>query len=171
MALAPIASMRAVSTASNTSAAAGSTGRIRAWAPASWWDRRSAIWSASPRMRAASRLFRSRGGWGRVARLPTSDGGSAANTTSRSGVSARLRVAWAIARLNGSVGLSGLSAMPGLDSAPAGPDEGALSVILGRSAEGAQTGEPGKAALDERVAPLHSRARWVLGSSLGSARG
>ncbi len=41
--------------ASKASAASGSAGRCRAWAALSWCARRRAIWSARPRMRAASR--------------------------------------------------------------------------------------------------------------------
>ena len=52
-----------------------------------------AIWSARPRMRAASAGFRSLGGCGRIACLPDSRGPSPPNVTSRSGCSASERVA------------------------------------------------------------------------------
>ena len=64
--------------------------------------------SDAPTRRAASAALRSLGGWGRVRRPAVSDGPSPAYTTSRSGDSARLRAAWARARLNGSVGESDL---------------------------------------------------------------
>ena len=109
--LEPIASMRACSMASKTACACGLLGRPRACLAVSWWASRSAIWSARPRMRAASFGGRSRGGWGSTARLPVSCGPSPENTTSRSGVSASDRAACASARLKGSVGFSGFPAM------------------------------------------------------------
>ena len=110
-ALEPIASIRACSTASNMAAAGGAVGRRRAWALASWCDRRRAIWSARPRRRAASSGGRSRGGCGKISLLPTRLGPSPENTTSRSDISAKDRAALARARLKGSTGDSGLFAM------------------------------------------------------------
>src|SRR5437764_2833880 len=57
-------------------------------------------------MRVASGPESSRGGCGRMARLPTRLGPSPENTTSRSGCSARDRAALASARLKISPGLS-----------------------------------------------------------------
>src|SRR6202522_104054 len=67
---------------------------------------RNAIWSARPRRRVDSGPESSRGGCGRIARLPTRLGPSPENTTSRSGCSASERVAPVSARLKISPGLS-----------------------------------------------------------------
>ena len=74
MALAPSASMRACSNASKTGWPSAEAGRVRAWMAGSCCDIRKAIWSAIPRMRAASSGVRSRGGCGRTARSPCTPG-------------------------------------------------------------------------------------------------
>ena len=69
-ALAPTASIRACSRASKTGWPSAEPGRVRAWMAGSCCDIRRAIWSAMPRIRAASSGVRSRGGCGSTARSP-----------------------------------------------------------------------------------------------------
>ena len=106
MRLAPIASTRACSTASNTARACWPPGMSRRCTAGSWQASLSAAASAWPRTIAASCLVSLRGGSGSRALPPTRPGRSAANDTSSSGCRAIARRQLDTARLNGSVGES-----------------------------------------------------------------
>ncbi len=84
-----------------------------AWTASSWWRRRSARLSATPRSRAISAAGSARVGSGSRARLPARPDGPGWNATCTSLLSAIARSAPVVARLNSSVReLSLLAVMP-----------------------------------------------------------
>ena len=106
MRLAPIASTRACSIASNTARASPPEGASVACRAGSWQATERAAASAWPRITAISVLVGTRDGSGRRAILPERPGGSFVNTTSTALSAAIERVASVTARLNGSSGAS-----------------------------------------------------------------
>ncbi len=106
MRLAPIASTRACSIASNTARASPEGGAKASCRRGSWQATDSAAASAWPRITAISALLGMREGSGRRAVLPESPGGSLVNTTSTPLSAAIERVVSVTARLKGSSGAS-----------------------------------------------------------------